>query len=445
MNENNSSRFTLVTAEKHGKRAYSPILGNPMNRAPQLPAPSLAALALVVLGTWMVAALGHPLGLVLGGLCFLTGVGLMLLQGFLHFGAEARVKSDLELENRSLKDLSRKEDHLRQGILLNLQEGVLLLDSRKEVRLYNPAAQLLLSSSSRLTMGGSLHEVFREPETLRNIDMAYSGKETEWTLRRDPRSLRLRAMPFDSADGSQSVLLTLDDITRQEALETTRQKFISNASHELKTPVTGIRIAVENLLDGGFVAPGGTNNLKAIFRSVDRMTMLLNDISELSRIETGALRLEAQPLQLGVFVPQLVEEMRYQADPRRITLNSELEPGLEDLVIKADALRLHQLLENLLSNAIKFSPEGSEVILRIQNQAPWLLWIVEDSGHGIAESDARRIFERFYRAPSTRGVPGTGLGLAIVKHLALLMGGEVSLRSELGKGSTFTLKLPLQG
>ncbi len=385
------------------------------------------------------------MGLILGGFCFLTGVGLLLLQGFLRFGSEARVKSDLELENLSLKDLSRKEDHLRQGILANLQEGVVLLDSRKEVRLYNPAAQSLLSTSSRLTMGGSVTGVFREPETLRNIEMAYTGKESEWTLRRDPRALRLRAIPFESMDGSQSVLLTLDDITRQEALETTRQKFISNASHELKTPVTSIRIAAENLLDGGFVAPDGENNLKAIFRSVDRMTMLLNDISELSRIETGALRLEALPIQLGVFVPQLVEELRHQAEPRRITLNAELEPSLEPMVIKADALRLHQLLENLLSNAIKFSPEGSEVMLRIQNQSPWLLWTVQDSGPGIAESDAKRIFERFYRAPSTRGVPGTGLGLAIVKHLALLMGGEVGLRSELGKGSTFTLKLPLQG
>ena len=415
-----------------------------MIRTPQPPAPPLVALALALLGVWMMASLGQPLGFILGGPCFLMGVGLLLRQGFLHFGSEARAKSDLELENLSLKNLSRKEDHLRQGILVNLREGVVLLDSRKEVRLYNPAAQLLLSTSSRLTLGGSLHGIFREPQTLRHIEMAYSGKETEWTLRRDPRVLRLRAMPFETADGSQSVLLTLDDITLQEALETTRQKFISNASHELKTPVTSIRIATENLMDGGFMAPGGENNLKVILRSVDRMTMLLNDISELSRIETGALRLESLSIQIGVFLPQLLEEVRQQAEPRRITLKAEMEPGLEHKVMEADPLRLHQLLENLLSNAIKFSPEGSEVILRIQSREPWLLWIVQDSGPGIADSDAKRIFERFYRAPSTRGVPGTGLGLAIVKHLALLMGGEVSLQSELGKGSTFTVKLPMR-
>lgn len=391
----------------------------------------------------MLTSLGQPLGLILGGPCFLTGAGLLLRQGLLHLGSEARVKSDLELENRSLKTLSRKEDQLRQGILANLREGVVLLDVHKEIRLYNPAAQLLLSSSSRLVLGGSLHGIFREPQTLRNIDMAYSGQEIEWNLRRDPRALRLRAIPFESADGGTSILLTLDDITRQEALETTRQKFISNASHELKTPVTSIRIATENLIDAGFVAPEGENNLKAILRSVDRMTMLLNDISELSRIETGALHLESLPIQIGAFLPQFLEEMRHQSEPRHITLKTELEAGLEQSVMEADPLRLHQLLENLLSNAFKFSPEGSEVILRLQSREPWLVWSVQDSGPGISESDAKRIFERFYRAPSTRGVPGTGLGLAIVKHLALLMGGEISLQSELGKGSTFTVKLPM--
>ncbi len=393
----------------------------------------------------MVASLEQPLGLILGGPCFLTGAGLLLRQGLLHLGTEAQVKSDLELENLSLKDLSRKEDHLRQGILANLREGVVLLGSDKEVRLYNPAAQLLLGASSHLTLGGSLHGIFREPQSLRHIEMAYSGTESEWSLRREPRALRLRAIPFESSDGSQSVLLTLDDITRQEALETTRQKFISNASHELKTPVTSIRIAAENLVDGSFVAPGGEGNVKAIFRSVDRMAMLLNDISELSRIETGALRLEPLPFQIGVFLPQLLEEAHHQADPRRIALKTAIEPGLDKMFLKADPLRLHQLLENLLSNAIKFSPEESEVVLRVQHHDPWLLWTVQDSGPGIGESDAKRIFERFYRAPSTRGVPGTGLGLAIVKHLALLMGGEVSMESELGKGSTFTVKLPMQG
>ena len=415
-----------------------------MSRTPQAPTPPLAALVLAILGAWMLFGLGYPLGLILGGPCFLTGAGLLVHQGWFHSGSLARVRSDLELENRSLLDRGQKEDSLRQGILVQLREGVVLLDSNKVVRLYNPAAQVLLKSSSRLTINGSLHGLFREPETLRQIERAYQGEVAEWILHREPRILRLRAVPFDLVGGEKNVLLTLDDITHQEALETTRQKFISNASHELKTPVTSIRIAVENLLDGGAVAPEGTANLEAILRAVDRMTMLLNDISELSSIETGALRLTPIPIQIGAFVPQLLKDLKAQAVPRKILLTADLELGVERLVIEADSLRLHQLLENLLSNAIKFSPEGSEVILRVLHCEPWLQMTVEDSGPGISETDTKRIFERFYRAPSTRGVPGTGLGLAIVKHLTLLMGGEVSVQSELGKGSAFTVKLPIQ-
>lgn len=415
-----------------------------MTRTLLAPAPPLASAALVVLGAWMLYSLGHPLGLILGGPCFLTGAGLLIHQGRLQSSSLARAQSDLEREKRSLLDHGQKEDRLRQGLLVQLREGVILLDSAKAVRLFNPAAQVLLGSSSRLAAGGSLHGLFREPETLRQIERAYGGEVAEWSLHLEPRILRLRAVPFDPDEGERNVLLTLDDITHQEALETTRQKFISNASHELKTPVTSIRIAAENLLDGGDVAAAGVDNIKAILRSVDRMTMLLNDISELSRIETGALRLALIPVQIGAFVPQLLEDLKPQAAPRKIKLKAELEAGVERMVIEADSLRLHQLLENLLSNAIKFSPQSSEVILRVLRREQWIHWTVQDSGPGISESDVKRIFERFFRAASARGIPGTGLGLAIVKHLVLLMGGEVSVQSEPGKGSAFTVKLPIQ-
>jgi two-component system phosphate regulon sensor histidine kinase PhoR len=265
----------------------------------------------------------------------------------------------------------------------------------------------------------------------------------EWNLRRDPRVLRLRAGAFPFPDEGQGVVLTVDDITHQEALETTRQKFISNASHELKTPVTGIRIAAENLLDGQEVLPEGQANLKAILRATDRMTLLLDDISELSRIETGALRLERERLDVAAFTTQVVEDQTPQAQARAIALKVDVHQDLRGATFVADPLRLDQLLGNLLSNAIKFSPEGSQVHLAVRQVGPALLWQVRDQGPGISEADQKRIFERFYRAPATRGVPGTGLGLAIVKHLALLMGGEVGVESEAGKGATFTLRLPL--
>ena len=173
------------------------------------------------------------------------------------------------------------------------------------------------------------------------------------------------------------------------------------------------------------------------------MTLLLNDISELSRIETGALILEPRPTPIGAFARELMEDVAVQAQGKGVNLRLDLGPGVEGLRVEADPLRLHQLLENLLSNAVKFSPAEAEVSLSAAREGSLLVWTVADQGPGIGEAEQARVFERFYRTASARAVPGTGLGLAIVKHLARLMGGEVTLRSEPGKGAAFTFKMPL--
>jgi two-component system phosphate regulon sensor histidine kinase PhoR len=334
------------------------------------------------------------------------------------------------------------EGTLGASILSQLKEGVLFLGPDNRLGLYNPAAETLLGGSSRMVAKVDVIEVFREPESLRCIAAAREGFLKEWTLRRDPRILRVRAVPLDPAEVPAGVIVTLDDVTRLEALETTRQKFISNASHELKTPVTSIRIAAEGLLDSGLAGPEGASSLQSILRSVDRMTLLLNDISELSRIETGALQLAFADIPLQDFLEDLQPALEEQARAKNIRLEISSAPALAAAVLHADGFRLQQLLENLAGNAIKFSPGGSTVRVTTSLQDPWLRWDVQDQGPGIALSEQKRIFERFYRSPAMRGVPGTGLGLAIVKHLAVHMGGEVQLRSNLGEGSTFTLLLP---
>jgi len=352
----------------------------------------------------------------------------------------------LEEENLLLRSQAQAEDQTRRMILNHLSAGVVLLDEERSIRLFNPAARALLGSSSSLEPGSPVVAAFREPESLRNLEQACHGAPVQWTLKRLPRTLQVRAIPFEvplRASSQPWVLVTLDDITRQEALETTRQKFIANASHELKTPVTGIRIAVENLQEGDQVLPEGDTSLRIIIRAVDRMTMLLQDISELSRIETGALHLDPVQLRLGAFLDEALESTRPQALATQVAVHLDLAAGLEDLAFRADPARLAQLLDNLLSNAIKFSAAGSTVSFGCRQDGPWLAFSVTDQGPGISEADAQRIFERFYRAPSVRRIPGTGLGLAIVKHLAVLMMGEVDLSTEPGKGSTFTFRLPL--
>jgi len=282
-----------------------------------------------------------------------------------------RAWAALEQENQRLRAEAEAEDQIRRHLLTHLNAGVVLLDAARAIRLFNPAAQAQLGTSSSLAAGGSLVEAFREPESLRNIEAAYRGTAQEWTLKRNPRVLRLRAIPFQApATAGAWVLVTLDDVTRQEALETTRQKFISNASHELKTPVTGIRVAVENLQEGALVLPEGETSLRIILRAVDRMTLLLEDISELSRIETGALRLEPVPLRLGAFAAEALENTRPQARAAGVRVDLDLPAELAEVRFRADPFRLTQLLDNLLSNAIKFSPGGAEVRFGIRREGP---------------------------------------------------------------------------
>ena len=429
--------------------------------------PPWVAFGLAVAGGALMARELEPLFRAAGGVLALGGAALLAVQTWnsrktfnqvleaipLEDKSEGLLRklpkawAALEHENLALRTQAETEDQVRRHILFHLKAGVVLLGQDRRIRIFNPAAQTMLGLSSNLEVGGAVVVAFREPESLRRLEEAYGGTPVEWILLRNPRTLQVRALPFpDPAHPEHAhawVLITVDDVTRQEALETTRQKFISNASHELKTPVTSIRIAVENLQEGAMVSAEGDATLKIILRSLDRMTMLLDDISELSRIETGALRLSPASLHLGEFLAELLDNLKGQAAARTVTLRGHAAQAMDDRTFEADPLRLTQLLENLLSNAIKFSPAGGEVTVKAGPEGPWLVWVVSDQGPGISAQDAKRVFERFYRAPTVRAIPGTGLGLAIVKHLALLMGGEVALESELGKGATFTFRMPL--
>ena len=414
---------------------------DPMS-AGRTPSP-FTSLTLVVVGAVAAMALPHPLKLLLAGPVLLVGLGLLGFHLFRSESPHQKALRRVEQEFLDLRTRAEREDQLRKGILASLQEGTLVFDEDRRLLLANQAAVRVLGTGSRLEVNAGLPEAFRDPESLAQLDRAFRGDTVEWTLRRDPRVLQIRAMPFQAGMETRGVLVTMGDVTRMEALETTRQKFISNASHELKTPVTAIRVAAENLQEGETLSAEDESSLRTIFRAIEKMSLLLDDISELSRIETGALVLEARPFKVADFAQELLEDLAPQAKAKGMLLQLELGPGLEDLVLVSDPLRLHQLLENLLSNALKFSPKGSSVHLEAAREPDFLRWGIRDQGPGIADLEQARIFERFYRTASARGVPGTGLGLAIVKHLARLMGGEVLLESEVGKGSLFTFRMPL--
>ena len=387
------------------------------------------ALVLILMARWQVRPLAEPLGQLLGGTRPRTIEDLPLAW------------SALERENLELKEMAVREDWLLPGIMARLEEGVLLFGAGGGLEQFNPAAQRHLGLGTPLAKGMAVEAVFRDPDGTTALRKAYQGVPSEWRLARAARTLRVRAIPFAPLGSVSGVLLTLDDVTSQEALETTRQKFISNVSHELKTPVTAIRIAAENLQEEALPDPAQAG-AQSILRSVDRLALLLGDLSELSRIESGALRLDPVRLDLATFLASLVKDQQARLAGSGVSLDVEVDapPGV---TLMADPLRLSQVLENLLSNAIKFSPTGGRVRLFVHLSGRGQVWEVRDHGPGIPESEQGRIFERFYRSQAAQAKPGTGLGLAIVKHLCRLMGGEVTVDSRPGEGATFRVMLPL--
>jgi two-component system phosphate regulon sensor histidine kinase PhoR len=353
-----------------------------------------------------------------------------------------RVWSLLERENRELKEWAAREERLLPGIMARLEEGVLLFDAAGCLDQFNPAAQRHLGLGAPLAKGMAVGEVFRDPDGPGAVQKAYGGTPCEWRMARAGRTLRVRAIPFAPFGAVSGVLLTLDDVTSQEALETTRQKFISNVSHELKTPVTAIRIAAENLQEEK-LSETARSSAQSLLRSVDRLALLLGDLSELSRIESGALSLAPERLDLVAFLETLMKDLQPRGVARGVQLALAVEAPVGTTIL-VDALRLHQVLENLVSNALKFSPPDGEVKLSVRITDQGQTWEVRDQGPGIPEAEQGRIFERFYRAQAAKAKPGTGLGLAIVKHLCRLMGGEVTVESKPGQGAIFRVMLPPQ-
>jgi len=281
----------------------------------------------------------------------------------------------------------------------------------------------------------SLHEAFRralEEEKTSDVELALVGTDKKYDVRVAP-------FEFDERKGAIGIFY---DISEIERLQNIRQEFLSNISHELRTPLTSILAFVETLEDGAI--DDEENNLRflgVIRRNAERMTHLLNDILELSSIESGKIEIEPKTLNLPRVVEEVFTNLSGKASEKNVVLTSEIPSNTS---VYADAMRLEQMLTNLIDNAVKFNREGGSVTVGYSSNDANDVISVADTGEGIAGEHLKRLFERFYRADRARSreIGGTGLGLAIVKHLARLHGGEISVTSTVGKGSTFYIELP---
>jgi len=335
----------------------------------------------------------------------------------------------------------------QQALFNSMAEGVLILDYAGHVQLVNRSLQEFFSLKSDVR-GQTIMEAFRLQELAEVIkrlpeERIVQGHELE-VAGVHKRWLEVNAAAVLDRSGTQrGAILVFHDLTRLKQLENTRQEFVANVSHELRTPLSLIKGFVETLLDGAKEDPElSARFLRTIEKHTDRLTYLIEDLLTISRLESGQIVMNLHDVDLREEAAHVVDDLQARASGKHVTLLNELPPNFH---ARADADRLQQVLFNLVENAIKYGrSDGSVSIGGHANAGDRIELWVQDNGPGIPAESKERIFERFNRVDRARSreTGGTGIDLAIVKHIVQAHGGEVWVKSELGKGSTFFFTLP---
>ncbi|MGE5525983.1 MAG: ATP-binding protein [Rhodospirillaceae bacterium] len=338
----------------------------------------------------------------------------------------------------SIGDLQSERD-LLTSVLASMNEGVLVVDAEKRIVLANRALSNLLLLP-RNAAGKSVLQLIRNVELNKIVESAAGGSSTDGELTLStpaPRRLLVRGVPLSGTPGA--VLAVFVDVTELRRLEAVRRDFVANASHELRTPLTVVRAAAETLRDVADDAAKRAHFIDLIERNADTLEQLVADMLELARIESGELKLHLEPVNLASTVQAITVQLAHRAQLKAITLTNEV----ADIAVRADRRVLEHVLDNLIDNALKYCPEGSSIRVLSSVTDGMVSVSVADNGPGIASEHIDRIFERFYRvdAGRSRALGGTGLGLSIVKHFVEAMGGNVSVESRVGVGSTFSFTL----
>jgi two-component system, OmpR family, phosphate regulon sensor histidine kinase PhoR len=328
-------------------------------------------------------------------------------------------------------------------VLASITDGVIITDPRTNVVIANPAAESLFYFKESQARGKPLIEVVFNHEIDQLLKQCLAVKEKQNVTIDTPNSrfIRVIAVPL-VAENLTGCLLLLQDLTELRALQTMRREFIGNISHELRTPLAGIKAVVETLQDGAIEDREAAQDfLSKINAEVDNLTQMVDELIDLSRIETLKVTLNLTPTDLNSLVTQVIEQLKPLAERKHISIRAVLSNDLPH--IQADRERIRQVIVNILHNAVKFSPDLGVITVMTTSDSKSAILRLTDAGIGIAKEDIPHVFERFFKADRSRSNPGSGLGLAIAKHIILAHGGEIEVQSELGVGSTFSFKLPL--
>jgi len=333
------------------------------------------------------------------------------------------------------------EDRTRLATILDsMADGVIMTDTEGNVSLANRAAEKLLNLKG--AKDKPLIEAVRDHEIDELLKLCLrtgSTQAAQYESGLSKRYLRAIAIPITE----RGVLLLFQDLTELRNLQTTRRELIGNISHELRTPLAGIKAMVETLHDGAIDDMEVARDfLTRIDTEVDRLTQLVAELTELSRIETGEAELRREPVNLNQLAEEVVIQFGPQAERQKLSISEGLSAELP--AVPVDKGRIRQVIANLVHNAIKFTPTGGRITVTSRVLEASVVVDIADTGMGIAKEDQARVFERFYKGDKARTGEGTGMGLAIAKHVIEAHGGNIWVESEEGKGSTFSFSLPLQ-
>jgi signal transduction histidine kinase len=324
-----------------------------------------------------------------------------------------------------------------EAILHSSSDGIIVTDSQGSIVRSNPVANIWLTQTL------SPEDAARLKEAIQDLTSRATEKP-ETVLDLTGLDLELRAAPVTETKGEETTVVTIHDITYLKALDRMKSQFVSNVSHELRTPITTIKLYAALMQKSP--REKWTEYLDILAQEADRQARLVEDILQISRIETGRLEITPRPTPLNKLTESVFVSQQPLAQERKLTIKyNPADPGPEALV---DPDRMTQVLTNLVTNAIQYTPRGGNITISTgekEMDGHTLATItVADTGMGIDEEELPHIFERFFRGeqPRSMQVPGTGLGLAIVKDIVELHGGQVTVKSEMNIGTSFTIWLP---
>lgn len=372
-------------------------------------------------------------------------------QHHVYLTAEDEIGTLARTFNRMNDQLSAREAELRESsqhltsVLEGMAEGVLALDDQQGIVLANAAAGRMLEFSPASVVGRNLLEVVRNHalhQAVTEASLEQRSRMTEIELTDDNRVLSVNTT-FLPGEPSTRYIVVLQDITEMRRMDSLRQEFVANVSHELKTPLSSIKAYAETLINGAINDEG--RNVKFVRRieeQAERLHQLILDLLSLARIETGKQVFDIALINIGEIVRSCLDQQQAAAAANEIELVTV--GASPELLVRADEEGMRQILNNLIDNAIKYTPKGGKVTVGWRSVDSMAMIEVQDTGFGVAPEHLPRLFERFYRVDKARSreLGGTGLGLSIVKHLTQSFGGNVSVESRAGSGSKFTVRLP---